>query len=154
MILLCLCFMTFSLYFHVDKCRVISGENSEQRKENHRNKWGNRQGERLKCPSDFKLDYSRGRDTLSCHLPVDSHQEDAVGTSQSLANLGIDRQEEDGREDEWRQKNHPGTPEYSNEILQRSFLKDKSYEKMTKVWPSKNILALFIFRNREILTTS
>ena len=53
--------------------------------------------------------------------PVDSHQQDAVGTSQSLANLRINREKQDGRQNKWRQEDHPGTPEYSNEILQRSF---------------------------------
>ena len=112
---------------------LARGHDSQHGQQYHGNHRGHRQGQGL------------------CQ-PVDSHQQDAVGTSQGLANLRINGEEQDRRQEKWRQQNHPGAPEYSNEILQRSFLKDKSYEKMTKVWPSKNILALFIFRNREILT--
>ena len=52
--------------------------------------------------------------------PVRGHQQDRVGAAQRLAHLGAQRDEKERREEERGQEDHPCSPEYSDEVLQRS----------------------------------
>ena len=50
---------------------------------------------------------------------TDRHEEDGVAAFQRLRHLGVPRQEEERREEEWGEQDHPGAPEHRDEVIQR-----------------------------------